>query len=99
MVALGTTVVKDGAGTNIPGGVQTLTQTDSTTGPFTFLNVMTDGATGTTLATIKKANTTAVAGDTGLVVGIHPQSNAVVASGTVTAVVEGVAAGDNAGGV
>lgn len=87
---IATTVVKDGNGNAITGGVQTLEFSgNGTTGPFMFINALVDSATGTTLATVKKANTTAVAGDTAVVVGIHPQSNAVVASGTVTANVSG----------
>jgi len=87
---LATTVVNDGNNVAIHSGVITLDQFgNGTTGPFAFANVLLDSATGTTFATIKKANTTAVAADTGLVVSINPTSNAVVASGTVTAVVSG----------
>lgn len=87
---LATTVVKDGAGTNITGGVQTLELSgNGTTGPFDFINALVDGATGTTLATVKKANTTAVAGDPAVVVGLNPLSNAVSQTGTWTAVVSG----------
>lgn len=87
---LATTVIKDGGGTNITGGVQTLELSgNGTSGPFDFINALVDGATGTTLATVKKANTTAVAGDTALVIGLNPLSNAVSQTGTWTAVVSG----------
>ncbi len=87
---ISTTVVKDGGGNNISGGVQTLEFTgNGTTGPFNFINVLMDGATQTTLATVKKANTTAVAADPALVVGFNPLSNQVQQTGTWTAIVSG----------
>ncbi len=89
---IATTVIKDGAGNNIAGGVATLEKTgDGTTGPFNFINALVDGATGTTLATIKKASVTALATDPALVVGLNPLSNAVSQTGTWTAVVGGTA--------
>src|SRR5258707_15376790 len=99
---IATTVIKDGAGTNITGGVQTLEISgNGTTGPFTFINSLVDGATGTTLATVKKASVTAVGTDTALVVGLNPLSNAVSQTGTWTAVVSGTAfvSGGNVTGV
>jgi len=81
---IATTTVKDGAGVNISGGVATLERTgNQTTGPFSFVNALVDGATGTTLAAVKMANTTAVAGDTALVTQLAPTSPGIIPTGTV----------------
>lgn len=91
MPVLATTIVNDGLNVAIVSGVLTLSASTQATGPFAPTSVLLDSATGTTMATIKKANTTAAAGDTALVVGLNPLSNAVSQTGTWTAVVSGTA--------
>lgn len=90
MTVLATTIVNDGLNAAIVSGVLTLSASTQATGPFAPTSVLLDSVTATTMATIKKVNTTALAGDTALVVAVRDGTvTAVISGGTVTAQISG----------
>lgn len=65
---------KDGAGATITGGLIAGDIAGSGTGPFFLYHGLIDGVLGVNKAKVLAASTAAVAGDTALVVALHPSS-------------------------
>src|SRR4051812_36358706 len=71
--AIGTNVIKDGNNVAIVGGVRFFDVSGSGNGPWVPVSLLYDPVSGA-VGTIKPASTAPVAGDSAVVVAIHPLS-------------------------